>query len=50
MAGLTLAGSRRVGLPLVGAAAGWAAAFVVLGALQTPVAAYVLLPLAGVWL
>ncbi len=48
MAGLTLAASRRVGLPLVGAAVGWAAAFVVLGALQTPVAAYVLLPLAGV--
>lgn len=48
MAGLTLAGSRRVGLPLIGAALAWAAAFVVLGALQTPVAAYVLLPLAGV--
>jgi MFS family permease len=37
-----------VGIPLVGAALAWALTFVVLAALQTPLAAYVLLPLAGV--
>jgi hypothetical protein len=48
MAGVALAGARRVGLPLVAAALAWAAAFELLGVLQTPGAAYVLLPLAGV--
>jgi MFS family permease len=48
LAGVTLATSRRVGLPLVAAALVWGAAFIVLGAVQTPLAAFALLPLAGI--
>lgn len=48
LAGVMLAGARRVALPLIGAALAWAAMFVLLGARQTPLAAFVLLPLAGV--
>jgi MFS family permease len=47
-AGLALAGARSVALPLVGAALAWAAAFAILGAWETAVAAFILLPLAGV--
>jgi hypothetical protein len=48
LAALSLSGSRRVATPLVLAATVWAAAFVVLGALQTSAAAFVLLPLSGI--
>ena len=47
LAGVTLATSRRVGLPLVAAALAWGATFIALGAFKTPVAAFALLPLAG---
>jgi hypothetical protein len=47
-AALSLAGSRTISLPMLGAASVWAIAFAVLGAWQTAVAAFVLLPLAGI--
>ena len=47
LAGVTLATSRRVGLPLVAAALVWAATFIALAAVGSPAAAFVLLPLAG---
>jgi hypothetical protein len=48
LAGITLAGRRRVAVPLIGAALAWAVMFTVLGVHQTTVAAFLLLPLAGV--
>ncbi len=48
LAALSLAGTRRVALPLVVAAIAWSAAFVALGVFKTPVAAFILLPLSGV--
>jgi hypothetical protein len=47
-AALTLAGSRTMAVPLLGAAVAWAVAFAALGAWQTALGAFVLLPLAGV--
>ncbi|HEY4824142.1 MAG TPA: cyclic nucleotide-binding domain-containing protein [Solirubrobacteraceae bacterium] len=47
LAGVTLATSRRVGLPLVAAALVWGATFIGLSAVKSPAAAFVLLPLAG---
>ncbi len=47
LVGVTLATSRRVGLPLVAAALVWGATFIALGAFKTAPAAFLLLPLAG---
>ncbi|HEY3725881.1 MAG TPA: cyclic nucleotide-binding domain-containing protein [Solirubrobacteraceae bacterium] len=47
-AALALAEARTITVPLLVAAAVWAAAFVALGAWQTAVAAFALLPLAGI--
>jgi Cyclic nucleotide-binding domain len=47
LAGVTLATSRRVGLPLVAAAVAWDAVFIALSAVKSPAGAFVLLPSAG---
>jgi MFS family permease len=47
LAAVGLIGARSIARPLVGAAIAWAFAFVVLGAVRTALAAFVLLALAG---
>lgn len=47
-AGVVLSGARTVALPLVAAAIAWAAIFALIGAWQTAVVAFILLPLAGI--
>jgi MFS family permease len=47
MAAVGLIGARSIARPLIGAAVAWGVAFVVLGAVRTALAAFVLLPLAG---